>query len=365
MTLVTIILFLILILAVIVIFANTSPQFGAKAEGGYRERIINSKNFINGKFKNIEKTAMMTKFNLIDMSKIFIKGNTMPGFSIPVVKCDSIEQKNESAIKATWFGHSSILLEIDNRKIFLDPMLGTVPSPLSWLGTKRFNGELPIDIEKIPQIDAVLFSHDHYDHLEYWTINKIKDRVKRFYVPIGVASHLLSWGVGESKIKELDWWETAKLEELTFISTPSRHFSGRGLFNRYSTLWCSWVIKNQNTNIFFSGDGGYGKTFKEIGDKLGPFDLTFLECGQYNESWSETHMMPEETVQAHIDLKGELLMPIHWGAFKLSIHPWQEPIERLLKKAKSLNVKVTTPKIGEPVIFNKSIPCSKWWNNKS
>ena len=271
--------------------------------------------------------------------------------------------KQKSNVKVTWFGHSALLLEVNNRKIFLDPMLGKIPAPHPWLGSKRFNEDLPMKIEDIPQIDAVLISHDHYDHLDYWSITKLKDKVKMFYVPLGVAAHLKSWGVDESRIVELDWWEEAKFEELTFVSTPSRHFSGRGLFNKDSTLWCSWVIKSENTKIFFSGDGGYSKTFKEIGEKFGPFDLTLLECGQYNEGWSEIHMMPEETVQTHIDLRGELLMPIHWGAFKLSIHPWQEPVERLLKKANSLNVKVTTPKIGEPVILGKSVPSSNWWKN--
>ena len=370
---------LILILSLIggIIFINVSPQFGAKTIGANYERIKRSKNFKDGKFRNIEKTTTMTKIDLASMSKFFIKGNTVPNFTIPIEKSDSIKKdgldirgvntnldsyKQKSNVKVTWFGHSTLLLEVNNKKIFLDPMLGKRPSPHPWFGSKRFNEDLPIKIEDIPQIDAVLISHDHYDHLDYWSITKIKDKVKMFYVPLGVAAHLKSWGVDQSKIVELDWWEEAEFEELTFVSTPSRHFSGRGLFNRDSTLWCSWVIKGEDTKIFFSGDGGYSKTFKEIGEKFGPFDLTFLECGQYNEGWSEIHMIPEETVQAHIDLRGELLMPIHWGAFKLSIHPWQEPVERLLKNANSLNINVTTPKIGEPVILYKSVPSSNWWN---
>ncbi|HEX9027305.1 MAG TPA: MBL fold metallo-hydrolase [Clostridium sp.] len=375
-----IVLILILILIGGIIFINVSPQFGAKTTGADYERIKRSKNFKNGKFRNIGKTTTMTKIDLVSMSKFFIKGNTVPNFTIPIEKSDSIKKdslditvvnnnldsyKQKSNVKVTWFGHSTLLLEVNNKKIFLDPMLGKRPSPHPWFGSKRFNEDLPIKIEDIPQIDAVLISHDHYDHLDYWSITKIKDKVKMFYVPLGIAAHLKLWGVDQSKIVELDWWEEIEFEELKFISTPSRHFSGRGLFNKDSTLWCSWVIKGEDTKIFFSGDGGYSKTFKEIGEKFGPFDLTFLECGQYNEGWSEIHMMPEETVQAHIDLRGELLMPIHWGAFKLSIHPWQEPVERLLKKANSLNVNVTTPKIGEPVILDKSVPSSKWWKNKT
>jgi len=379
MILESMILILILILIVGMIFINFSPQFGAKTTGVNYERIKSSKNFKNGKFRNIEKTAIMTKMDLTSLFKYFIKGNTVPNFTIPIEKSYSIKSddldttvvnnnldsyKQKSNVKVTWFGHSALLLEVNNRKILLDPMLGKIPAPHPWLGSKRFNEELPMKIEDIPQIDAVLISHDHYDHLDYWSITKIKDKVKMFYVPLGIAAHLKSWGVDESRIIELDWWEEAEFQELTFVSTPSRHFSGRGLFNKDSTLWCSWVIKNENTKIFFSGDGGYSKTFKEIGEKFGPFDLTLLECGQYDEGWSEIHMMPEETVQAHIDLRGKLLMPIHWGAFKLSIHPWQEPVERLLLKANPLKVKITTPMIGEPIIPGKSVPSSKWWKNK-
>jgi len=208
-----------------------------------------------------------------------------------------------------------------------------------------------------------LISHDHYDHLDYWSITKLKDNVKKFYVPLGVAAHLKAWGVEEVKIVEMDWWEEVKFEELVFACAPARHFSGRGLTNKDSTLWCSWVVKGDNANIFFSGDTGYNEGFKKIGEKYGPFDLTLLECGQYNEGWAEIHMMPEQTVQAHIDLRGKLLMPIHWAAFKLSVHPWQEPVERLLAKANSLGVKVTTPKIGEPVILGRTLPSSRWWEN--
>jgi L-ascorbate metabolism protein UlaG (beta-lactamase superfamily) len=379
MILESMVLILMLILIVGMIFINFSPQFGAKTTGVNYERIKISNNFKNGKFRNIEKTAIMTKMDLTSLFKYFIKGNTVPNFTIPIEKSYSIKSddldttvvnnnldsyKQKSNVKVTWFGHSALLLEVNNRKILLDPMLGKIPAPHPWLGSKRFNEELPMKIEDIPQIDAVLISHDHYDHLDYWSITKIKDKVKMFYVPLGIAAHLKSWGVDESRIIELDWWEEAEFQELTFVSTPSRHFSGRGLFNKDSTLWCSWVIKNENTKIFFSGDGGYSKTFKEIGEKFGPFDLTFLECGQYNEGWSEIHMMPEETVQAHIDLRGELLMPIHLGAFKLSIHPWQEPAERLLLKANPLKVKITTPMIGDPITLGKSVPSSKWWKNK-
>lgn len=342
MILVVIVLILILLVIIGIIFINSSPQFGAKTTGESYERIISSKNFKKGKFRNVQKRNSTQNNNL-----------------------DSYKKKLTPNVKVVWFGHSALLLEVDNRKIFLDPMLGKRSSPISFIGPKRFNKDLPIKIEDIPNLDAVLISHDHYDHLDYLSITKLKDKVKMFYVPLGIAAHLKSWGVEESKIVELDWWEEIKFEELTFVCTPSHHFSGRGLFNKDNTLWCSWVIKGENENIFFSGDTGYSKSFKEIGDKFGPFNLTLLECGQYNKNWADFHMFPEETVRANIELRGKLLMPIHWGAFKLAFHPWQEPVERLLKEANSLNVKVTTPRIGEPVILGKSEPCSKWWMDKN
>ncbi|WP_242972986.1 MBL fold metallo-hydrolase [Anaeromicrobium sediminis] len=340
-----------------------SPQFGGKLTEKDYERIKKSKNFQKGKFKNIEDTHSMTSTDLRWIIEYFTSKDTTPNFSVPVENSNLVSYNEDQGdnVKVIWFGHSALLLEINNKKIFLDPMLSEVPAPHPMLGSKRFSTNLPMGIDEIPELDAVVISHDHYDHLDYVSIKKLKDKVKMFYVPLGIGAHLKSWGVEETKIVELDWWQEAKFEELTFISTPSRHFSGRGLFNRDSTLWSSWVIKGKDVNIFFSGDSGYSESFKEIGEKFGPFDLTMIECGQYHEAWSKIHMMPEETVKAHIDLKGKLLLPIHWGAFKLSLHPWDEPVERLLKEANSLNVSVTTPKIGETVILGKSVPSSEWW----
>lgn len=361
MSLIIVYSLVILILIIGVYYIRISPQFGGKSI----KQNYQSKNYEKGKFKNIEDTAMMTKFDLTSIYKYFTAQNTKPKFTIPVERRSllSYNEEWETNVRVTWFGHSTLFLEINDKKIFLDPMLGNIVAPHLLLGPKRFNSYLPMKIDEIPELDAVLISHDHYDHLDYLSITKMKDKVKKFYVPLGIATHLKLWGVDEAKIVELDWWEEAKIEDLTFISTPSRHFSGRGLLNRDSTLWSSWVIKGNDVNIFFSGDSGYNKTFKEIGEKLGPFDLTMLECGQYDEGWAEIHMMPEETVQAHIDLKGKLLLPIHWGSFKLSLHSWQEPIERLLKEAYLMRVNVTTPKIGQVVHLGKSIPSLKWWEN--
>jgi L-ascorbate metabolism protein UlaG (beta-lactamase superfamily) len=243
-------------------------------------------------------------------------------------------------------------------------MFGKVPAPHPTLGNNRFSKELPIEVEKLPLIDAVLISHDHYDHLDYGSIKKLKEKVKMFYTPLGVGAHLHEWGIEKERIVELDWWQETTFDSLIFRCTPAQHFSGRGLNDRANTLWSSWIIQSEHDNIFFSGDSGYGPHFKEIGDKYGPFDFAMMECGQYNELWPEIHMFPEETAQAGIDVQAKLIMPIHWGAFKLGMHPWTEPVERISKKADELGIEMIIPKIGEPIEFyNSSGIKSTWWQS--
>ncbi len=353
-----------MIVLIAVIFINTSPEFGAKSDGMRLERIKSSANFRDGKFQNLSETDVSGDMNYIKtLSEYFTNGNKVPDWSIPVKKITSeaIFKTSDSITKITWFGHSALLLEIDGKKIFLDPMLGDVPAPHPLLGSKRFNDTLPLAIENIPNLDAVLISHDHYDHLDYGSIKKLKDRVAHFYVPLGVGAHLISWGVAEEKITEMDWWDSISFSGIQLTATPSRHFSGRGVTDRFRTQWSSWVIKGQNDNIYFSGDSGYDTHFKEIGDKFGPFDLAIMECGQYDSQWPLIHMMPEETVQATLDVKGKVLIPIHWGAFKLGLHSWTDPIERVTAQAASKNLSIATPIIGEAVTIGEPIPASEWW----
>ncbi len=347
----------------VAIFLNTSPQFGASSKGGSVVKIAKSPNFQNGKFRNSEATKVSTGFKWGTIPKFLRKGDKVPSWSLPVerMSMEEVASTPDSVTKLTWFGHSAVLLEMDGKKIFLDPMLGAVPSPVSFLGEPRFNDTLPISIELIPKLDAVLISHDHYDHLDYESIVELKNRVAKFYVPLGIKAHLTSWGVPESKIVEMDWWEETELEGIKFISTPARHFSGRGLTDRWKTLWCSWTIIGKQKKLYFGGDSGYGTHFKEIGNKFGPFDFAMLECGQYNEQWAQIHMMPEQTVQASLDLQANLMMPIHWGAFRLALHKWSEPAERASAEAKRLNVNMATPKIGEPIVLGENFPNTEWW----
>jgi len=348
------------------VFAKTSPQFGGSISDAQKKEYKKSPRFKDGIFHNEIPTKMdMGVGGMLYVTYEFFKGasDREPNKLLPQQKLDStkIADRPNSVTQLTWFGHSTFLLEIHGQNILVDPMLGDVAAPLP-IGPKRFNKELPISIEALPKIDAVILSHDHYDHLDFESIKKLKDKVEHFYTPLGVGAHLKSWGVNNDKITELDWWEELDHNGIKLITTPARHFSGRGLGNRFSTLWCGWIIQSEDKKIYFSGDSGYGSHFKEIGEKYGPFDFALLECGQYNERWKDIHMMPEESAQAAVDVNAKMMMPIHWGAFNLALHSWTDPIERVTKKADELNMPITTPIIGEPIKLKEiNFPQSKWW----
>ena len=361
-------IFVTIILLIGTLFVSCSHEFGASLSNETIATYEKEPNHKDGLFQNQIETTLMTDFwPSMKIMWEFMKGvpNQEPKNPLPVLLIDTamVSDKPDTSIsRITWFGHSAFLLEINGKNILLDPMLGESPSPIKMLGSKRYSESLPLEIEQLPHIHAVVISHDHYDHLDYETIEKIKGKVDHFYVPLGVGEHLRYWDIEESKIHEFNWWQSAELNGITFTCAPSRHFSGRGLFDRFETLWASWIIKTDSLSLYFSGDSGYGPHFKEIGEKYGPFDFTMMECGQYNEKWQDIHMMPEETVQAHIDVQGKVLMPIHWGAFTLSLHTWTDPVERSTVKAKELGVDITTPMIGQPIYLNENqFPIINWW----
>jgi L-ascorbate metabolism protein UlaG (beta-lactamase superfamily) len=350
----------------VTLFVNISSEFGGTASKEQKAVYAKSENYSEGKFKNKNGGDVdMSLGNIVKMLKQYMKpvSNTHPKADLRIVKIDSLNiAQNQTKTKMFWFGHSTFLLEIEKYNILIDPMFGNVPAPHPTLGTKRFSKGLPIEIETLPQIDAVILSHDHYDHLDYGSIIKLKDKVNMFYVPLGLGVHLTEWGVSSERIVELDWWQEVKHDNLTFKCAPAQHFSGRGLNDRANTLWSSWVIQSNNENIFFSGDSGYGTHFKEIGEKYGPFDFAMMECGQYNELWSEIHMFPEETAQAAVDVKAKRMMPIHWGAFKLALHSWTDPVERVIKTAKELDVEIVIPQIGSEINMIDSLEKEiQWW----
>lgn len=293
----------------------------------------------------------------------FLQNKRTPDVQLPMNKVapSSLAGGSGERLQVIWLGHSSILLNIDGHTLLTDPLFKRRVSPL---GPTRFHSELALTGEDLPAIDVVIISHDHYDHLNKYSVQLLAAKARKFIVPLGVGKRLVNWGVAKEKIIELGWWEEySPADTLSITATPAQHFSGRGLTDRNKTLWASWSIISPAHRVFFSGDSGYFQGFREIGEKFGPFDMTFIECGAYNERWPEVHMFPEQTVQAHLDLTGKMLQPIHWATFNLALHPWYEPIERLIAAAHKARVKTSTPVIGQIVDCHTAGETFPWWRS--
>ncbi len=278
-----------------------------------------------------------------------------------------------SGLRITWMGHSSLLIEIDGCRILTDPVWSSRASLVTFAGPERFYAP-PLTLDALPPIDAILLSHDHYDHLDRATIQEFQAihaaHGARFVCSVGIARHLESWGVRRQQITELNWGETTSLRSHSvkhhfsncqITATPARHFSGRGLWSRNETLWSSFVIRGRTHNIFFGGDSGMFPTFGEIGYAYGPFDLTMLEIGAYDEDWPDVHMGPEKALDAHLALHGKLMLPIHWGLFNLAFHPWREPVERLTALAEWKDISLLLPKPGTPTEITGASLNTFWW----
>jgi len=266
----------------------------------------------------------------------------------------------ESGLRITWVGHSSLLIEIDGKTILTDPVWSQRASFMQSMGPKRFF-EPPLALSELPPLDAIILSHDHYDHLDKATIKFFAGTEIPFYCSLGVGAHLKSCGIANDYIIEMDWSDSVMLKhDCVITATPARHFSGRGLIGRNETLWSSFVIKGTQHNIFFGADSGWFPGFKEIGDTFGPFDLTILEIGAYGKYWPDIHMGPEHAANAHLALNGKLMMPIHWGTFNLALHAWYEPIEKLQEFAKEKNIQLFVPEPGKPTEVTGEYN-SGWW----
>ena len=298
------------------------------------------------------------------MKKVFLdQGDRIPKDKLPEVRPD-LESflAQDDSMKFIWFGHSTILLNMDGKNILIDPIFSGAASPVSF-AVKRFQPPV-LSLEELPEIDFIVISHDHYDHLDKKTIKFFSKKKTKYLVPLSVSRHLKSWGVKPDFITELNWHESTEKDGITFTATPAQHFSGRTLFDANSTLWASWVVQGQKEKIYFSGDTGYSDHFKEIGQKYGPFDYAFIENGQYNERWPHSHLHPEETIQAMKDINAHHLVPIHWGMFTLSLHPWNEPIERTYKLAQEEKIKIVTPRLGELVRSRSEQQFIAWWESQ-
>ncbi len=285
---------------------------------------------------------------------------------MPLTREDLLAAPDRSLFR---LGHSTVLLKLRGGFWITDPVFSERASPVQWMGPKRFHAP-PIALADLPPLKGVLLSHDHYDHLDRAAIAALADKAEVFLTPLGVGDRLVAWGVAADRIRQLDWWQETEVDGLRFVNTPSQHFSGRGLFDGDKTLWSSWVVidpaatrNDAEFRLFFSGDSGYFDGFREIGRRFGPFDVTLVENGAYNERWRFVHMHPEETVQAHIDLRGRWLLPIHNGTFDLALHAWDEPFVRVAVLARAREVPVLTPRIGERVDLTAPAPTTDWWRD--
>ena len=358
-----IVVLLILILVLYLYFFLGQPQFGKLATGKRLENIKASPNYHNGQFQNQSPTPAFAEgasFTSVLKDFFFNKSKrALPSESLPAKKTDLFQLATDVNV-LVWFGHSSYYMQLNGKRILVDPVLSGRASPLSFT-TRAFKGSDVYTVDDIPPVDYLFISHDHYDHLDYKTIRALQPKVTKLITGLGVGAHLERWGYSSEKIIEKDWNEKVELDEGFVVhTTPARHFSGRG-FKRNASLWLSFVLITPTQKIFFGGDSGYDVHFKRIGEQFGPFDLAILENGQYNRAWKYIHMMPEEVVQAAEDLEAKSLMPVHWAKFSLALHDWDEPVKRVTSEAQRKNMPLLLPMIGEMVDLNNHIPPATWW----
>jgi L-ascorbate metabolism protein UlaG (beta-lactamase superfamily) len=352
-------------------FLAVWPSFGGTLTGERLARAQASPQFRDGHFENVIPKTPRTSAQSFEYLKLQMLGNevrTPPPPCPPVVHLtrEDFGKPVAPGLRAIWFGHASVYLEIDGARLMVDPMLSEYASPLARVGPKRFHPP-PLALDLLPKMDAVLISHDHYDHLDMETTKHLARVGSHFLVPLGIGAHLERWGVPASQVTELDWWQSADIRGLKIISAPVRHYSGRGLRDGNATLWSSWSIAGPSHRVYFSGDTGFGEHFREIGDRLGPFDLSLLKIGSYGpgQNWLDIHMGPEQAVESHIMLKARRMLPVHWGTFNLAFHAWDEPIKRAVAAARTRGVEIVTPRLGEVVTAGAPFASVNWWERCS
>ena len=353
------------------VFLKTWKPFGGKASRADRKNYAErAANFDGKKFHNEDDFSPMNmEKNPAPDPLTFSKNSPRPDFEFPTKQPDFITNPSEKPsieeVTVTWFGHSSLLIQMHGQTILFDPVFSEVISPVSWVGSHRFSHP-PVTVADLPEIDILILSHDHYDHLDYDVICEIDKKVKKYIVPLGVENHLKRWKVKAEKITNMAWWEETEINGLTIACTPAQHFSGRHLTDNMATLWASWVLKDEFHQIFESGDSGYNSHWEKIHEKYGDFDFVMMECGQYDVQWPKVHSFPEQSVEATKILGAKVAMPIHWGAIILSRHGWDDSVERFLLAAEKEEITVITPYIGQTAhLSTPNLYLSRWWRRDS
>ena len=343
------------------------PVFGAHPSADERQRYSNSNAFnsTQGIFENRRPALIKDMYAELSKWEIVLdwfaeSENATPSSKLPELSPDIAEFMQESEhTKLIWMGHSSFLLNISGMTVLVDPVFSASAAPLNFL-MPRFQPAV-VSLEQLPDIDVILISHDHYDHLDRQSVHYFADKHTLFLTPLGVGAHLQRWGIAPNRIVEKDWWESHTVAGVQFTAAPAQHFSGRDGIKNNQTLWASWILISEQSRLYFSGDSGYDIHFKEVGARYGPFDLSIMENGQYDEAWSAVHMFPKQTLQAHKDVNAKHLMPVHWGMFEMAYHPWYEPVEQLSIIADAEKVELLTPMLGEIVILNETVKTKRWW----
>lgn len=354
--------FLVILGIIGIVFLNR-PMFGKLPTGERLSRIQQSPNYKGDHFENLEYTPNLTEGESYwkVMGEFFFNKSkrSQPFDSLKAQKVDLLHLDPTQNV-LVWFGHSSYFMQVNGKKMLVDPVFSGSASPVRFT-TPSYRGTDVYQIADLPPIDYLFLSHDHWDHIDYETIKQLQPKVVKALMGLGVGAHLEHWGYTKEQIIETDWNDETILDSgFKVVTTPARHFSGRGLRPNKS-LWVSFALYTPSIKVFIGGDSGYGKHFKQIGEQHGPFDLALLECGQYDLSWKYIHMLPEEVVLAAEDLKAEKLMPVHWSKFTLGNHAWDEPIIRVTKEAKRRNMPVLHPAIGQMIGLSDSVENVAWW----
>ena len=349
-----------LVVGVALATAAAWRPMGHRSTGARRARMASSPQWRDGHFDNPQPlhNDIIGGLTAIRDASPF-SAPTMP-LATEAIDPQRFRSAPASGIRVTWMGHSTSLVEIDGARFLLDPVWSERPTPLNGVGPARWYPPV-IALDQLPHIDAVLISHDHYDHLDMPTVVALAQTGTTFIVPLGIGAHLEYWGVPADRIVELDWWQRTHVAGVEIVSTPARHASGRVLFDKDATLWNGFAILGNAHRVYYSGDTGLFPAMREIGEKLGPFDCTMIEIGQYHRAWPDWHIGPEQAVQAHALVRGRVFLPVHWGLFRLAYHGWTEPIERAVAAANARGATIATPRPGESVEPTLPIVTTRWW----